>query len=70
MYTFALFCYSSSSASKSARARGKGEKKRNEEKKDDEEEEEEYLRGRRVAMIYENRSIETRLLYVVMLLMG
>ncbi len=51
-----------------AKARGKGEKekKRREKKK---EEKERYLRGRRVAMIYENKSIETRSLCVVMLLL-
>jgi ornithine carbamoyltransferase len=67
MHTFALFCYSSSSAS----AREGEKKKRNEEEEEkNPKERERYLRGRRVAMIYENRSIETRLLYVVMLLIG
>ncbi len=68
MHTFALFCYSSSSAS----AREGEKKKRNEEEEEEKnpKERERYLRGRRVAMIYENKSIETRLLYVVMLLIG
>ena len=72
MHTFARFCCSSANASARTYTQ-KGEKNEKKARGDEEDEVEgekaRYLRGRPVSIIYENKSIETRSLCVVMLLL-